>query len=249
MTGAGLVFSATPEKVAARRFIPTKLINPQWNECELCTKQKQGNPKGHYSTLQTLWWIALNRRQMAKRTLTLTHCLGLFWSWEHEEDVPSALNVIWRCDTFPLALRSPLPRPDFWHVACEAPTTPTRLQQRDAVWVGLLPQEVACRPELPFHLVCLRATRSGQWRLCPVTSYARPYVQRDTPIEHALTGSRPLVTSQGHIWSLSQTNHYATAFRERLIVLLSFISRKKGLLPLIGWWYLLTPFHCSQQHQ
>lgn len=122
-----------------------------------------------------------------------TYCFGWFWSGEHEEDVPSAPNVICRCDSFPLALRYLLLSSKLWHFAHGTPTTPTGSQQRDAVWVGLLPQERACRPELPFHLICLRATRSGQWRLCPVSGSIRPYIQPNTSKENALTGSRPLL--------------------------------------------------------
>lgn len=128
MTGAGLVFSATPEKMAAMCFIPTILIYLQWDELELRTKQRQVNPEGHCCTSRPLWCTVLNRREIAKRTFTLR-----FSSGEHEEDVASAPNAICRCDTFPLALRYPLPSPEFWHVARGTPTTPTGSQQRDAV--------------------------------------------------------------------------------------------------------------------
>lgn len=51
MTGVGLVFSATTGKVAALCFILTILVYLQWNELELCTKQRQEKTKGHCSTL------------------------------------------------------------------------------------------------------------------------------------------------------------------------------------------------------
>lgn len=51
MTGVGLVFSATSGKVAALCFDLTILIFLQWNEIELGTKQRQGEPEGLCGTL------------------------------------------------------------------------------------------------------------------------------------------------------------------------------------------------------
>lgn len=71
MTGVGLVFSATSGKVAALCFVLTILISLQWNELELCAKQRQEKKRESLLHFGTLWCIILNCREIANRTFTL----------------------------------------------------------------------------------------------------------------------------------------------------------------------------------
>lgn len=76
MTGVGLVFSATSGKVAALCFVLTSLIYLQWNELELCAKQRQEG--SHCCTLELIG----ARYSIAENwTFTLNLLFGLVLIW------------------------------------------------------------------------------------------------------------------------------------------------------------------------
>lgn len=80
MTGVGLVFSATSGKVAALCFVLTILIYLQWNELELCAKQRQEKKKKR--VIVALWNSLVHYTQLqrdCKQNFYFElNCLGWF---------------------------------------------------------------------------------------------------------------------------------------------------------------------------